>query len=252
MKGIKILQQKLRNCLMSFLQDITKGFRIGIGIVLALTTAGIFAVAVSGTFNTFSSGSVMKSADINANFASLKTAIEGIPTQKAMRLIYETDVTSATTSVNITGLDGNSDVTYEIVYRIISNGGTGANDYFLRLNNDSGNNYTYTQIVSHQGLSTTVNQSGNATWNRLPLSSTAGGSSSGSVHLGKSLLYAKSGYTRSLIDTSARQQASGQYFTQVGYSTWTDTGQNITSIQFSSTESNTIGAGSRIEVWARR
>jgi hypothetical protein len=96
------------------LQDITKGFRIGIGIILALTTAGIFAVAVTGTFNTFSSGSVMKSADINANFASLKAAIEGIPTEKAMRLIHETEVPTATTSFDITGLNGDSDIEYDI------------------------------------------------------------------------------------------------------------------------------------------
>ena len=51
------------------------------GAVFALGFFGttIFAVAISGTIKTWTSGEVLKSADLNTTIASLKTAIEGIP-----------------------------------------------------------------------------------------------------------------------------------------------------------------------------
>jgi hypothetical protein len=56
-----------------------RGILFCIGILSTLATVSLFAVAVNGTFNTFSSGSVLRSSDINANFATLKSAIESIP-----------------------------------------------------------------------------------------------------------------------------------------------------------------------------
>jgi microcystin-dependent protein len=57
---------------------LTKNFLAGFAIALGLIGGGLLAVAVTGTFNTFSSGGTIKAADINANFATLKTTIEGI------------------------------------------------------------------------------------------------------------------------------------------------------------------------------
>ncbi len=79
MKKIKFLKHRAGELFKSYEQDLAKGFRIGIGFLLAIGTAGLLAVSVTGTFNTFSSGGVMKAADINANFASLKAVIEGMP-----------------------------------------------------------------------------------------------------------------------------------------------------------------------------
>ena len=59
-------------------QDILKGIRIGFGFFLGIGFSSIFAVAVTGTFNSFTSGSLIRSADINTNFTTLKTAIESI------------------------------------------------------------------------------------------------------------------------------------------------------------------------------
>lgn len=59
-------------------RDFLKGIRIGFGFFLGLGFSSIFAVAVTGTFNSFTSGSLIRSADINTNFTTLKTAIESI------------------------------------------------------------------------------------------------------------------------------------------------------------------------------
>ena len=61
-----------------WLKDIFTGLRISFGIALGLGMTGLLAVAVTGTFNSFTSGAVIKSAEVNANFATLKTAVEGI------------------------------------------------------------------------------------------------------------------------------------------------------------------------------
>ncbi|HRG77542.1 MAG TPA: tail fiber domain-containing protein [Leptospiraceae bacterium] len=51
------------------------------GMLFALGFFGttILAVAISGTIKTWTTGEVLKSADLNTTIASLKTAIEGIP-----------------------------------------------------------------------------------------------------------------------------------------------------------------------------
>ncbi len=59
-------------------RDVLKGIRIGFGFFLGIGFSSLFAVAVTGTFNSFTSGSLIRSADINTNFATLKTAIESI------------------------------------------------------------------------------------------------------------------------------------------------------------------------------
>ncbi|HMV41587.1 MAG TPA: tail fiber domain-containing protein [Leptospiraceae bacterium] len=59
-------------------ESLFKGAFQGVGFLLAIGVTTVLAVAVTGTINTFSSGGVIKSADINTNFTTLKTAIEGI------------------------------------------------------------------------------------------------------------------------------------------------------------------------------
>lgn len=55
-----------------------KGISFGLGIIFTLLTSAVLAVAVTGTMNSFSSGNIVDASQINTNFASLKTAIEGI------------------------------------------------------------------------------------------------------------------------------------------------------------------------------
>ncbi len=61
-----------------WLKDIFTGLRISFGIAIGLGMTGLLAVAVTGTFNSFTSGAVIKSSEVNTNFATLKTAVETI------------------------------------------------------------------------------------------------------------------------------------------------------------------------------
>ena len=252
MKGIKILQHKVGEWFKSFAQDFAKGIRIGIGFLFIIGTAGIFAVAVTGTFNTFTSGSVMKAADINANFASLKAAIEGIPTQPAMRLIYETDITTATTTFTLNGLNGDSDIEYEIVYRIIGSAGSAAG-YFIRPNSDpTTSNYGFGMVYTDQTVTGTAGAV-RATSHQGMLFVTSGfGNNSGGVFVGKSILFAKTGYNRVLQSQGGKFLSTGDYWTQSNTSWWANNLSNINSLQFIADVANGFGAGSHIEVWARR
>lgn len=228
---------------------LTKNFLAGFALALGLIGGGLLAVAVTGTFNTFSSGGVMKAADINANFASLKAAIEGIPTQKAMRLIYENDITSATTSVNITGLDGNSDIDYEIRVRFVSGSAAGAIDYYFQPNSDSSSsNYRERNIWMDNANAPT-----NSTANTAPGLYLCGGNNAlGGVCQGKNTFFAKSGFRRTSLNQSIIFNSDASWSSWNRHGIWTDTGNNITSMNISTTQTNGIGAGSRIEVWARR
>jgi microcystin-dependent protein len=65
-------------------RDLWKGIKIGIGISIGFGFPTLLAVAVTGTFNSFTSGSLIRSSDINTNFATLKSAIEGIDLSSAV------------------------------------------------------------------------------------------------------------------------------------------------------------------------
>ncbi len=250
MNGIRFLQHKVGEWFKSFAQDLAKGFRIGIGFLLAITTAGIFAVAVSGTFNTFTSGNVMKASDINANFASLKTAIEGIPTQKAMRLIYENDITSTQNSVSITGLDGNTDVEYNIILRI-STPVTAFCAYGIQPNGITGSSiYGFQYIGAGGAPSATAGRNTNELFLNLTTNTIAG-----QTAYANAFMLAKTGASRVLHTLNVQQLAAATstigdnyYFSSV----WTDSTTNITSLTLAASSTNCFGAGSHIEVWARR
>ena len=80
MRLIRIIHKKEKVVkLKRFKSRLIKNFIGGIAIGLGIMTSGILAVAVSGTFNSFTSGAVIKSSEVNTNFATLKTAIESIP-----------------------------------------------------------------------------------------------------------------------------------------------------------------------------
>ena len=55
-----------------------RGVSFALGFLFTLGASAILAVAVTGTVNTFVNGSVMEASQLNTNFSSLKTAIEGI------------------------------------------------------------------------------------------------------------------------------------------------------------------------------
>ncbi len=68
------LKAMLRNFAFNIAKKMTSGMLFAIGFF----GTTILAVAISGTIKTWTTGEVLKSADLNTTIASLKTAIEGI------------------------------------------------------------------------------------------------------------------------------------------------------------------------------
>ena len=250
MNGIKKIKERISQLLIRYTQDFAKGIRIAIGFLFTIGTAGLLAVAVTGTFNTFSSGGVMKAADINANFASLKAAIEGIPTQQSMRLIYETDLTGTQDNVNVTGLDGNTDKEYMIVTRIASPI-TAFCAYGIRPNNITRSNIYGFQYIGGGGAPTAIaGRNVNEAFLNLTTNNTAG-----QVAYSHGFMLAKTGSSRMLHNLNVQQMpAASSTITDNYYfsSVWIDSTTNITSLNFVATNTSCYGAGSHIEVWARR
>ena len=57
---------------------IKKGFGLGVGFFLGISGSALMAVTVSGIVHIFFPGQAISSAQVNENFASLKSAIETI------------------------------------------------------------------------------------------------------------------------------------------------------------------------------
>ena len=68
-------------------ESFSKGFWMGTGFAAAFLTTSLLAIAVTLP-KTWAAGDVLTAADINANFAALKTAIEGQTQAVSMSYIY--------------------------------------------------------------------------------------------------------------------------------------------------------------------
>jgi len=156
-----------------------------------------------------------------------------------MKRIYSNTLSSAATTINITGLDGNTDIEY--VLKIFTE--TGANGSLtLTFNSDSGNNY------NERG---TIDEASATYW---PYNLTSQPKIFTGTNLGNSLrsmfninIFAKTGNKRlvsSLIlvgDTTAITKS---------IAVWNNTSSNLTSIQINSTTN--LLAGTIVELYARR
>ena len=61
------------------MKSFAKSILIGAGFAVGVFVTALTAVTISGTLNDFESGDLVSAARINENFASLRTAIEGVP-----------------------------------------------------------------------------------------------------------------------------------------------------------------------------
>lgn len=232
---------------------LTKNFLAGFAIALGLIGGGLLAVAVTGTFNTFTSGGVMKAADINANFASLKAAIEGIPTQQSMRLIYEYDVPATTGSIVVSGLDGDSDVEYMIVTKF-AGATAGGGDFQIELNGDSTLcNYKVQVITAYETGSVGSYIGCPGSGGGLSINGTGGTAlTAGTIFVTNLYLFAKTGSRRVGLYEPGKTLSTSESIVYSGMIWWENTTSNITTMRFFYTNGNGIGAGSRIEIWAKR
>ncbi len=232
---------------------LVKNYLAGIAVGVGILSAGLLAVTVSGTFTTFTSSTTIKASEVNANFAALKTAIEGIPTEKSWRLIYENDVTTTTSSIVVSGLNGDSDLEYMIFTKFV--GATAGNGEFLiELNGDSTNsNYIIHNIVAVNGSAPTSFLVSPVSGAGLQINSTSGSTlTAGTIFISKLLLFAKTGTRRIALFENGKTLNTSESVVSSGSLWWGDTSSNITNMRFFFSNGNGIGAGSRIEIWTKR
>lgn len=158
------------------------------------------------------------------------------------QLVEEKNLTEAATSVTFSGLSGNTDEMYMLNARII-NGYNGGSVVIVRPNNDTGANYGIQQLSAVNSSIGAYGGGGEeyfyggycAAQNQL-------------VNL-TMLLYAKSGYVRTVINPVAQTisgtTVEGYYFRA---QSWNNTNNEITSIVVSS---NGLGAGTYIALYKK-
>ena len=155
------------------------------------------------------------------------------------QVVYDSgELTSADTSITISGLTGDTDEEYTIICRFV-NDYAGAVGYQLRPNNDSGSNYGEQTL---RGESTTADAF-RATRTYIVLSSAVAQNELSMCNLN---LYSKSGYARTSINLLTNS-ISGTTVSEVRHvsSVWTNTADEITSLVLSD-QTDAIGIGSRI------
>lgn len=168
---------------------------------------------------------------------------------KHWEMINSSSTLTAGTTFSFTGLDGNTDVEYKFIFRIV--GGNAATTlYWTSCNNDTAQNYGYNNIYASGGGAPASEVS--TTAQGLVCGITGG---VGHLSMFDTTMYAKSGHGRTLSGSMqnrtipATKTISYAYFTT---SVWSNTADNITSITVWASQTNGIGVGSYFEIWAKR
>lgn len=135
-------------------------------------------------------------------------------------------LTSSVSTIDITGLNGDTDIEYEI--HAFLNMGATCNVNF-QFNNDTGNNYKIAASTTSNFLQAASAITTNYAFVKMNL-------------------YSKTGNKRIMIGNSI---AANVVASLVG-GWWNNTTDNLTSIKFIQSEAATFDAGTRIEIYARR
>ncbi len=137
--------------------------------------------------------------------------------------IYETVLGSAASSVSITGLEGDTDEVYMLDCKFV-NGYAGINNYRVRLNGDSASNYGFQELSGTDSAisASRGTDSGAAIGYDIAL---------GTISQSSTLLYAKSGYVRTILSARSRgiNGTTVDSITGWGWS-WNNTSDEITSM----------------------
>jgi hypothetical protein len=174
-----------------------------------------------------------------------KQELQGKLNVGVFQKIYSTTLTEATTMLAISNLDGDSDIIYKIICRAV-NGYNGTNWFYLYPN------ATYSGICAYQDLMGT--DSVIAAQNYGSQALTVGYADAlNKLSFFEITLYAKSGYDRGiLIDRShsiSGTTVGALWFTGAVFSNGSLSG-NITSLTIGAQNSNGVGIGTTVELWA--
>jgi len=149
---------------------------------------------------------------------------------------------SAIDSHAFTDLDGDTDVLYRLVIRGVNNY-DGACTTVFQFNDDTANNYGYQQLYATNTTVTAANYTSKYNFS----GGLVFGSDLNDLYQASFLIYAKSGYVRSVImeGSSAIMGTTVGYTALVGAS-WNNTANEIISLKVSNTEATGLGVGTVI------
>ena len=141
-------------------------------------------------------------------------------------------------------LDGDRDVLYKLILRMIS--GANSNDYYSYLNYDNGTNYGDQRLIAYGA---TINAA-RVTGKTQLLEALERGASTNGLSLYDILFYAKSGFNKAAL-TSGTDRISGTTVTMVDLNgdTWSNVTDKITSWRIVSGQTSGLGIGTHVELW---
>jgi len=155
--------------------------------------------------------------------------------------VYDNYITSATTNLTISNLQGNSDLVYLLIvrhYTVVA----GSQEIDLRFNSDAGAYYNWTHV---QGNGTDITTGSYTGQSHLALTYMT---QAGNVSFCFLWIYAKSGRIRVLNGLSGLDMRgeSDAHVIRNWAGLWSNTADEITSINLLGSATNTIGVGSHI------
>jgi len=162
------------------------------------------------------------------------------------KLIKSIEIGTNCTQYDVTGLDGDTDGEYMILCRWVGGAYSWGGDFKMRLNGDSGNNYGYQKGTASGGsASAALTQ---------PTNGMAVGyhNDAGQLSFVNLTLHAKSGKERQALGLE-NYAATGTLpgVLSMVSQIWSNTADNLTWLRFVGPETNSIGAGSVIEIFKR-
>lgn len=164
--------------------------------------------------------------------------------ENAWERIYSKTLTAAVTSVTIPNLEGDTDQVYKIIVRAV-NGYAGSTNVNLLINNDTGSNYGY-QVLAGEEATVSASRSTTGTLMALAAMTTA----IGNLSLATALIYAKSGYVRTVINDRSKG-IDGTTISSITLwgQVWNNSADEVVSINFVANQTNGIGVGTQIELY---
>lgn len=161
----------------------------------------------------------------------------------AWQKIYETDIATAVSQFDITGLDGDSDIIYKLITRFKSDTASGTN-YYCVPNNASDSVFGEQTVYGQNNVISASRPAGDRP---AFIGANAG---SGQLSMGETLIYAKSSYERTFL-TVTGYGITGTTVDSllIEGAVMNDISNNITSFRIKGNVADCIGIDSHIELW---
>ena len=207
-------------------------------------------VVTDGTYNRFEAGELSSGVyGTNIRDANGVSTVDEGELQSIWKKIYDNVLTSATTSITISGLHGDTSKFYKLVFYIVMGADTAAaSGHHLRFNGDTGTNYGTVYTLSDDG--TVSGGQFNATDHIYIDDFDA--HQLGYVGYTTVDVYAKSGHERmAVVSTGNRATGSTMHRVCNLSGVWSNTTSEITELNFVAEDTNGFGAGTYIVVYER-